>query len=103
MLAAPCDKASTSVAPPTSFAFRTRLSSGRLRFLKQGVQTQTVPPNAWSRGRPACGSRGVTAEKRNWREAHCRPGLVLGSPLLVSGRLDDAEFAQPIHHQLDSN
>jgi hypothetical protein len=32
-----------------------------------------------------------------------RYGLVLGSPLLVSGRRDDAEFAQPIHHQLDSN
>jgi len=32
-----------------------------------------------------------------------RHGLVLGSPLLVSGRLYDAERTQPIHHQLDSN
>ena len=29
--------------------------------------------------------------------------VVIGSPLLVSGHRYDAECAQPIHHQLDSN
>ena len=46
---------------------------------------------------------GVRAGVSDAACSSARHELVLGSPLLVSGRLYDAERTQPIHHQLDSN